>query len=607
MGRTAQVAESCEHERDVHEGADIEASRSEPHCAAAARQDARSPGDWRLYSGIGERFASASSASSSSSAGGGGGNDGETWPESIALAESPSTKGPTRAPAKYAPAIGDVIAGKYRLEKVAGEGGMGIVYAAEHLVLQQRVAVKVLLPSAAQSEAVVERFEREARVAAKIVSEHVARVMDAGSLANGAPFLVMEYLEGCNLEDLLAIEGSLPIRDVVDYVLQTCEALAHAHAVGIVHRDLKPANLFLAKTATGGSVIKVVDFGISKSMKASPEEKRLTGQHVLGSPVYMSPEQLRNAKTIDPLADVWSLGIVAYELLTGVPPFDGDGVGEIFAAILEQEPPPLDRRTNAIPPELAAVVLRCIRRNPAERWEDVAQLASAIAPFGSGKYNAVVERCEQVLLRAKRLEVSATPAETRLVVEAIEAAALRARSSTTAGTDSAPALPLVARRAEWKQESNESARVAPTQPSEAVVRGAVRSRIAAVVRDARGRSPGVFAGATAALLAVFLLGFAVVRGAPGAAAAPRVDVGSSDALQGAAPTVQPVAVITAPSASALAEGTLPDEHEDDEAKPLPPPEKSGTPVASPRPVTRSASGLGPNGRPQRPKFLNSRE
>src|SRR5688572_27335666 len=193
------------------------------------------------------------------------------------------------------PKIGDVVAGKYRLEKVAGEGGMGIVYAAEHLVLKQRVAVKVLLPNAASSDAVIERFAREARAAAKINSEHVARVMDAGSLASGAPFLVMEYLEGCDLEELLALKESMSVTEIVDYLLQALEGLAHAHAVNIVHRDLKPANLFLACRPDGGTAIKLLDFGISKAMKSTAGEKRLTGQHVLGSPVYMSPEQLRNA------------------------------------------------------------------------------------------------------------------------------------------------------------------------------------------------------------------------------------------------------------------------------------------------------------------------
>src|SRR5262245_23332225 len=281
------------------------------------------------------------------------------------------------------PKIGDVIAAKYRLEKVAGEGGMGIVYAAEHLVLKQRVAVKVLLPDAAQSEAVVERFAREARAAAKINSEHVARVLDAGTLPNGALFLVMEFLEGCDLEELVELQSTLSVKEVVDYLIQALEGLAHAHAANIIHRDLKPANLFLGCRPDGSNAIKLLDFGISKTTRSKPEDKRLTGQHVLGSPVYMSPEQLRNSDDIDGRADIWSIGVVLYEMIAGDPPFDGDGVGEIFAAILEKEPVPLAERSPKVPKELSDIVTKCLRRDPNERWDDAGQLASALAPFGS--------------------------------------------------------------------------------------------------------------------------------------------------------------------------------------------------------------------------------
>ena len=341
------------------------------------------------------------------------------------------------------PKVGDVIAGKYRLEQVAGEGGMGIVYAAEHLVLRQRVAVKVLLPDAASSELVIERFAREAQAAARIQSEHVARVMDAGSTATGAPFLVMEYLEGCDLEELLTVEGPLPLTEVVDYLLQSLEALAHAHAVGLVHRDIKPANLFLACRPDGGNVIKMLDFGISKAMRSRPEEKKLTGQAVLGSPVYMSPEQLRNAKDIDARADIWSLGIVAYELLSGKPPFDGDGVGEIFAAILEKDPVPLHTVNWRLPPEISEIVAKCLQRKPEDRWADAAHLARALKPFGSGTWSSVIERAEQVLTRAKLLKKTETPSEARRVVAALNEVAERARTTggghaTISATDAFP-------------------------------------------------------------------------------------------------------------------------------------------------------------------------
>ena len=464
------------------------------------------------------------------------------------------------------PRIGDVIAAKYRLDKVAGEGGMGVVYAAEHLVLKQRVAVKVLLPDAAASEAVVERFAREARAAAKINSEHVARVLDAGSIANGAPFLVMEYLEGCDLEELLHLQKTLPVVDVVDYVVQALEGLAHAHAANIVHRDLKPANLFLGCRPDGSNAIKVLDFGISKTTRGKPEDKRLTGHHVLGSPVYMSPEQLRNATDIDARADIWSIGIVAYELLSGSPPFDGDGVGEIFAAILEKEPVPLATLDASIPPALSDIVARCIRRAPNERWSDVGELARALAPFGSEASAPIVDRAEQVLARAKQMRVAVTPLETRRVVDAIDAAASRA---FTTETRSEPALPLVRPR-----------------DGVATLEDGVSTRLASFAR----RSPARAAGAALGLLLV--LGaclFGAVRATRPSEAAELAasPLATTDEADEAAPAPSDTAELTDPDPPVVMD--------------LPP-----TPAGDKAPQ-RARGTTKTNGKPQRPKFLNSRE
>lgn len=314
------------------------------------------------------------------------------------------------------------------------------VYAAEHLLLKQRVAVKILLPEAASSDAVVERFSREAQTAARIQSDHVARVIDAGSLANGVPYLVMEYLEGCDLEELLELQKELPIDEVIDYAIQACEALAHAHAIGIVHRDLKPANLFLACQHGGGNLIKLVDFGISKSTSAKTQ-KALTGQHVLGSPVYMPPEQLRNAKTIDGRADLWSLGIVVYELLSSTVPFDADGVGEIFAAILQNEPEPLHVRNPKVPRGLSDVIAKCLKKEVSERWQDAAELARALMPYGSGAWNDLVPRIEAIVARARMLKTLPTPIETRIVVGAIAEAAERAKATTGSRSVPPPSQP----------------------------------------------------------------------------------------------------------------------------------------------------------------------
>jgi eukaryotic-like serine/threonine-protein kinase len=474
------------------------------------------------------------------------------------------------------PRAGDVIAGKYRLEKVAGEGGMGVVYAAQHLVLKQRVAVKVLLPDAATSEHVVERFAREAQAAARIMSEHVARVMDAGATATGAPFLVMEYLEGCDLEELLLVEGALPMTDVVDYLMQALEALAHAHAVGLVHRDIKPANLFLACRADGGNVIKMLDFGISKTMESRPEDRVLTGQAVLGSPVYMSPEQLRNAKDIDARADIWSLGVVAYELLTGKPPFDGDGVGEIFAAILEKDAEPLHTKNWRLPPELSAVIAKCIQRKPEERWNDAAEVAKALQPFGSGTYTPLIERAEQVLARAKMFKRLETPYEARRVLDALNAVAQRART-TGLGTSSGEPLLLATTKAE-----------AP----EPIVPDARDTRADGIQTRARGlvsRNPiarWVGAAAAAAVIVAAVAAVAAVRSRQVAINDPHAPLAAAlaaDPQRGAvAPSSDPSATADAPMVM-----DLPDT-----------PGQTGGAARS-----RNAKP----GKPQRPKFLNSRE
>jgi serine/threonine-protein kinase len=310
-------------------------------------------------------------------------------------------------PAPILPKAGDIVAGKYRIEKVVGEGGMGVVFAAHHLTLDQRVAVKVLLVDAAQGEEVVERFVREAQAAARVQSDHVVRIMDAGSLDNGLPFLVMERLEGCDLEDLLSLRGPLPLTDVCDYVLQVLAALGKAHAAGIVHRDLKPANLFLHTCDEGTSLVKVLDFGISKQASERVRWKELTGQACLGTPPYMSPEQLRSSKNVDARADLWSLGVVMYELLTGKLPFDGDGPGEIFAAILEKNPLPLTSHRTDVPDALSAIVTRALQRLPDARFAHAGEFAVALAPFGSGRWSHLVAETDQSAGRVRRATNSA--------------------------------------------------------------------------------------------------------------------------------------------------------------------------------------------------------
>jgi eukaryotic-like serine/threonine-protein kinase len=283
---------------------------------------------------------------------------------------------------------GDLLAGKYRVENVLGEGGMGYVVAALHEQLNQRVAVKLLSPLLSENEDSVTRFLREARAAVRIRSEHVARVLDVGKLPDGAPYMVMEYLLGRDLSAELAERAQLEIPLAIDYLLQACEAVAEAHSIGLIHRDLKPSNLFLTHRPDGSPLVKVLDFGISKAIV--PEEGELelptslTATHsVLGSPSYMSPEQVRRPKSVDVRTDIWSLGTILYEFLIGEGPFPGESPLAVLAAVVSDPTPSIRERRPDVPPELEAVVVKCLRKDPNQRYRTIAEFAEVLAPFAS--------------------------------------------------------------------------------------------------------------------------------------------------------------------------------------------------------------------------------
>ena len=287
-------------------------------------------------------------------------------------------------------AEGQILAGKYRLERLIGKGGMGVVYAAHHELLHQRVAIKLLLADANADSATVTRFLNEARAAACVPSDHVVRVLDVGLLDEGRPFLVMEYLEGKDLARVLEERGRLTPREAVDHTLEAIEAVAQAHALGIVHRDLKPSNLFLAEAADGTRGIKVLDFGIAKAFgKAADTHAAVTTQGLLGSPAYMAPEYVRSAKSFEPRSDMWAFGVILYELLTGALPFRGENVGEILVAILEKTPTPLASIVPGLSPGLVLVVERCMRRNVDERFTNLAELAEALAPYATKRAQSI--------------------------------------------------------------------------------------------------------------------------------------------------------------------------------------------------------------------------
>jgi eukaryotic-like serine/threonine-protein kinase len=289
------------------------------------------------------------------------------------------------SPDKHAQTVqpGDILAEKYRVERVLGQGGMGVVVLAEHIELRERVAIKFLLDSPADNAELAERFIREARAAVRIKSEHVVRVIDVGRLPSGAPYMVMEYLEGEDLSQRL-LAGRVPIEDAVDYVIQCCEAMHVAHRSGIVHRDLKPANLFLTQRPDGSALVKVLDFGISKVKSTDAAQLSLTHtQAMMGSPLYMSPEQMRSSKDVSAAADIWSLGVILHELISGDVPFTGSTFPEVLVQVMSEPPPKLRLLRPEVPAGLEAVVLRCLEKHPADRFSSVAALAVALTPFAS--------------------------------------------------------------------------------------------------------------------------------------------------------------------------------------------------------------------------------
>jgi serine/threonine-protein kinase len=299
---------------------------------------------------------------------------------------------------------GDVLDGKYRVERVLGEGGMGVVVAARHLMLEEQVALKFLQPEIARQGEAVARFLREARAAVRIKSEHVARVTDVGQLANGSPYMVMEYLDGKDLSLWLREHRRLSVEDVVDYVAQACEALADAHSLGIVHRDLKPSNLMLVQRSDGSPCVKVLDFGISKVTSEGGAALNMTRTTaVLGSPLYMSPEQMMSTRDVDARTDVWSLGVILYELLAGTPPFVAETLTALSVMVATHDVSPLRLHRPEIPVGLEAVVHRCLTKRREDRFQSVGELALALAPFAPARSRTSIER-------ASRLAGSATAA-----------------------------------------------------------------------------------------------------------------------------------------------------------------------------------------------------
>jgi serine/threonine-protein kinase len=294
-------------------------------------------------------------------------------------------------------AQGELVAGKYRVERVLGEGGMGIVLAARHEALGTDVAIKLLRSEALRNTDVIGRFIREARAAVSLKSEHVARVFDVGNLEDGRPYIVMERLQGKDLGAVIDEGPEIGVHDAVAYVIQACEAIAEAHSAGIVHRDLKPSNLFLTTGVGGRPLVKVLDFGISKVAAGSPEDMQLTKTaEVIGSPSYMSPEQLRSSRNVDARTDIWALGVILYELLTRRVPFHAETVTELVLRVVTEREPSIRSIRPDVPEDLEAIVARCMQKQPEARYQSVLELVQALEPYAPGQPSTVSDRVRAV-------------------------------------------------------------------------------------------------------------------------------------------------------------------------------------------------------------------
>jgi serine/threonine-protein kinase len=423
--------------------------------------------------------------------------------------------------------VGSILRGKYRVDSVLGVGGMGMVLGARHLRLDQRVAIKVLLPEMLAHPEVVERFGREARAASRIDNDHVARVTDVDTLEDGSPFLVMEYLEGRDLSFVRGAGVPLPPSRAVDVVLQACDAIGAAHALGVVHRDLKPANLFLARRRDGTERVKVLDFGISKLIEPGGAAGVTKTSAIMGSAEYMSPEQMLSSRDVDGRTDVWALGVVLFELCTAKAPFPGETLPQVCAQVLTQPAPRPTEIAPEIPAGLEVVILRCLEKDRDRRFGTAAELAAALVPFASRAGEVAPLGPPAAPGVRPGVEVSSFAA-TSADVGAVAATALAADARHIAIAATAPTA------------------IAPAGTTTAgIAREELGDAVAAAAPRRRSALPLAAAGGAIALVAVAIVGARFRGGAAEPGEPPRPVVAASSA-----PSPRPEATLASSASSA---------------------------------------------------------
>jgi serine/threonine-protein kinase len=467
------------------------------------------------------------------------------------LARNEATPVSNQLPSPNPIAPGTVLAGKYRVERILGQGGMGVVVEARHIALEERVALKFLLPEYATHPEASARFLREARAAVKIKSEHVARVSDVGTLDTGAPYMVMEYLDGHDLRSELEKTGVLQLEDAVDYVIQGCDAIAEAHSYGIVHRDLKPANLFLTKRANGTPLVKVLDFGISKMTGGGIDNLTKTTA-AMGSALYMSPEQMQASRGVDHRTDIYALGISLYELLAGRQPFYADTLPQLCAEVFTGTPSPIRQLRPDLPEAFAVALEKAYARDRAQRYQTIAEFVLALAPFAPARSRTAVES----VAKLAGMDVPAAGVFPQPALAANGTQLIAPMGQTPPGGQYPPAPPPA-----YGSQSSPQVMGTPSSPQigsqsspQALGSQSTPNMVSAVAPPTGGSSKG-------ALVAVGVLGvlgiaataaFFMMRSAPAVKAAPASPVATE--------TTAPSAVATTPPApsSATPAPTAPD-------------------------------------------------